>query len=276
MRALMRTLRPTSFEDVSALLRAVPAGPDGGQHAQRLRRPQERAQADRVPPPRPRGGARRHLRADGVPGVDDAGGPAGRRLLARRRRPAAPGMRQEDPRADRQGAGQVRRRRRAHGLRRALGTRLFDIIEPFADYAFNKSHAYGYGLVAYQTAYLKAHYPVEYLACLLTSVKSSLEKAAVYIAECRAHGHPGAHARRQPVGDQLRRAVAGRGAGRRHAARRLARRDHVRAVGGAQRRRGARRAAARRARGQRPVRRASTSSPTGCPSRCSTSGRSSR
>jgi DNA polymerase-3 subunit alpha len=74
------------------------------------------------------------------------------------------------------------------GYGRPLGTQLFDIIEPFADYAFNKSHAFGYGLVAYQTAFLKAHYPVEYLACLLTSVKSSLEKAAVYIAECRALG----------------------------------------------------------------------------------------
>ena len=74
------------------------------------------------------------------------------------------------------------------GYGRELGTQLFDIIEPFADYAFNKSHAFGYGLVAYQTAYLKAHHPVEYLACLLTSVKSTLEKAAVYIAECRAMG----------------------------------------------------------------------------------------
>ena len=51
-----------------------------------------------------------------------------------------------------------------------------------------KSHSYGYGLVAYQTAYLKAHYPIEYLAALLTSVKSSLEKAAVYLSECRAMG----------------------------------------------------------------------------------------
>src|SRR5690606_16152799 len=74
------------------------------------------------------------------------------------------------------------------GYGRELGTALFDIIEPFADYAFNKSHAFGYGLVAFQTAYLKAHYPVEYLACLLTSVKNSLEKAAVYISECRALG----------------------------------------------------------------------------------------
>jgi len=69
-----------------------------------------------------------------------------------------------------------------------LGTQLFDIIEPFADYAFNKSHSYGYGLVAYQTAWLKAHYPVEYMAALLTSVKDNKDKTAVYLAECRAMG----------------------------------------------------------------------------------------
>src|SRR6185295_10256137 len=69
-----------------------------------------------------------------------------------------------------------------------LGVQLFDIIEPFADYAFNKSHAFGYGLVAYQTAYLKAHYPVEYFACLLSSVKSNLDKAAVYLSDARSAG----------------------------------------------------------------------------------------
>jgi DNA polymerase-3 subunit alpha len=69
-----------------------------------------------------------------------------------------------------------------------LGKSLFDIIERFADYAFNKSHSYGYGLVTYQTAYLKAHYPVEYFACLLTSVKSNLDKAAVYLSDCRSAG----------------------------------------------------------------------------------------
>src|SRR5207244_6847763 len=69
-----------------------------------------------------------------------------------------------------------------------LGTKLFDVIEPFADYAFNKSHSYGYGYVAYQTAWLKAHYPVEYLAALLTSVKDDKDKTAVYLAECRALG----------------------------------------------------------------------------------------
>jgi len=74
------------------------------------------------------------------------------------------------------------------GYGRGLGKELFDVIEKFADYAFNKSHTFGYGLVTYQTAYLKAHYPVEYLACLLTSVKSNLDKAGVYLAECRATG----------------------------------------------------------------------------------------
>ena len=74
------------------------------------------------------------------------------------------------------------------GYDRDLGTSLFDIIEQFADYAFNKSHSFGYGLIAYQTAYLKAHHPAEYLAALLTSVKANLEKAAVYLAECRTMG----------------------------------------------------------------------------------------
>ena len=74
------------------------------------------------------------------------------------------------------------------GYDESLGKELFDIIEKFADYAFNKSHTFGYGLVTYQTAYLKAHYPVEYFACLLTSVKSNLDKAAVYLSDCRSAG----------------------------------------------------------------------------------------
>ncbi len=76
----------------------------------------------------------------------------------------------------------------ATGYGELLGKQLFDIIEKFADYAFAKSHSFGYGLVTYQTAYLKAHYPVEYLACLLTSVKSNLDKAATYLADCRSMG----------------------------------------------------------------------------------------
>ncbi len=74
------------------------------------------------------------------------------------------------------------------GYGRALGVQLFDVIEKFADYAFNKSHTFGYGLITYQTAYLKTHYPVEYMACLLSSVKSNLDKAAVYLSDARSMG----------------------------------------------------------------------------------------
>lgn len=78
----------------------------------------------------------------------------------------------------------------ATGYGRALGEELFGVIENFADYAFNKSHAYGYGFVSYQTAYLKANYRIEYLSALLTSVKTNLDKAAVYLNECRISGIP--------------------------------------------------------------------------------------
>jgi DNA polymerase-3 subunit alpha len=65
---------------------------------------------------------------------------------------------------------------------------LWDTILPFADYAFNKSHAAGYGMVSYWTAYLKANYPAEYMAGLLTSVGDDKDKAAVYLADCRRLG----------------------------------------------------------------------------------------
>lgn len=63
---------------------------------------------------------------------------------------------------------------------------LFDSIENFADYAFGKSHAYGYAFIAYQTAFLKANYPIEYISCLLTSVKASYDRAAIFLADARA------------------------------------------------------------------------------------------
>lgn len=76
----------------------------------------------------------------------------------------------------------------ATGYGRKVGKQLFDIIEPFADYAFNKSHAFGYGYISYQTAWLKANYPTQYLAALLTSVKDKQEKMTTYLAECAHMG----------------------------------------------------------------------------------------
>ncbi|MGE3813529.1 MAG: DNA polymerase III subunit alpha, partial [Candidatus Nanopelagicales bacterium] len=65
---------------------------------------------------------------------------------------------------------------------------LWDILVPFSDYAFNKAHTAGYGLVSFWTAYLKANYPAEYMAALLTSVKDDKDKSAVYLNECRRMG----------------------------------------------------------------------------------------
>ena len=65
---------------------------------------------------------------------------------------------------------------------------LWDLLVPFSDYAFNKAHTAGYGLVSYWTAYLKANYPAEYMSALLTSVKDDRDKLAIYLNECRRMG----------------------------------------------------------------------------------------
>ena len=74
------------------------------------------------------------------------------------------------------------------GYGRSLGEAIFNKIEPFADYAFNKSHAYGYAFIAYQNAWLKANYPVEYMAALLTSFRDDKDKASLYLNEARQMG----------------------------------------------------------------------------------------
>ncbi|MGW4501663.1 DNA polymerase III subunit alpha [Micromonospora sp. NPDC004336] len=63
--------------------------------------------------------------------------------------------------------------------------KVWDVLVPFAGYAFNKAHSAAYGLVSYWTAYLKAHYPAEYMAALLTSVGDDKDKMALYLSECR-------------------------------------------------------------------------------------------
>ncbi len=74
------------------------------------------------------------------------------------------------------------------GYGRELGEAIFNKIEPFADYAFPKGHAYGYALLGYQDAWLKANYPVEYMAALLTSFRDDKDKASVYLNEARQMG----------------------------------------------------------------------------------------
>lgn len=69
-----------------------------------------------------------------------------------------------------------------------IAGQIFDLMEYFAGYGFNKSHSAAYALVSYQTAYLKANYPVEYMAALLTSVRDNTDKVAAYIEESRRMG----------------------------------------------------------------------------------------
>src|SRR5581483_7052824 len=66
---------------------------------------------------------------------------------------------------------------------------IFDLMEKFAEYGFNKSHSAAYGLITIHTAWLKAHHPVEFMAALLTSEKDNTDKVVAHIAEARAAGH---------------------------------------------------------------------------------------
>ena len=77
---------------------------------------------------------------------------------------------------------------RQQGHPDALGKELFDLIEPFADYGFPAAHACAYGFIAYQTAYLMAHHPVEYMSAVLTSVKDDKDAKPFYLYACRGMG----------------------------------------------------------------------------------------
>ena len=74
------------------------------------------------------------------------------------------------------------------GISERLAADLFDLIEPFADYGFPAAHACAYGFIAYQTAYLMAHHPVEYMAAILTSVKDDKDRKPYYLYACRSMG----------------------------------------------------------------------------------------
>ena len=78
----------------------------------------------------------------------------------------------------------------ANGIRESVAQSLYDEIVAFANYAFNKAHAVCYAVVAYQTAYLKCHYPKQYMAALMTSVLDSATKISGYIAECKEMNIP--------------------------------------------------------------------------------------
>ncbi len=76
----------------------------------------------------------------------------------------------------------------SNGIDEALAIEIFDLMAHFADYGFNKSHSAAYAMVAYQTAYLKAHYPNEFMAAMLSSVMGTSDKVGYYIEYCRHQG----------------------------------------------------------------------------------------
>jgi DNA polymerase III subunit alpha len=190
MRALMRSLAPTSFEDVAALVALYRPGPMAAN--------MHNDYADRKNGRKPVA----YLHDDAAEILADTYGLMIYQESVMRIAQKFAGYSLAEADNLRKACGKkvrelIQREREkfvagcdATGYGADLGKQWFDIIEPFADYAFNKSHSYGYGLVAYQTAYLKANHPVEYLACLLTSVKTNLDKAAVYLNECRQMGIP--------------------------------------------------------------------------------------
>jgi len=188
MRALMRSLAPTSFDDIAALVALYRPGPMAANmhndYADRKngRRPITYAHPDLEPLLADTQGLMIYQESvmrvaqkfagyslEEAENLRKACGKKIRALIAAEREKFVAGCAKE-------------------GYGEELGTTLFDIIEPFADYAFNKSHSYGYGLVAYQTAWLKAHYPLQYMAALLSSVKDNKDRTAVYLAECRSMG----------------------------------------------------------------------------------------
>ena len=128
------------------------------------------------------------------------------RLLARRSRRAAQGGGQEGRGADQAGARQVRRARPSRAATRSkLIEELAGQIETFGRYGFNKSHSVAYSVLSYQTAWLKAHYPAEFMAALLSSRNRRHRQGGAVHQRGRELGHRGAAARRERVGLQVHR-----------------------------------------------------------------------
>ena len=188
MRVLMRSLAPTEFEDIAALVALYRPGP--------MEAKMHEAYADR------KNGREKvkylHLDAEEI--LQETYGLMIYQESMMRIAQKFAGYSLEDADSLRKACGkkirEVMRKEREkfvegcarEGYGEQLGKQWWEIIEPFADYAFNKSHSYSYGMLAYQTAYLKANYPVEFFAALLTSGKTDQDRTRIYLAECRQKG----------------------------------------------------------------------------------------
>jgi len=192
MRQLLRQMRPDSFEDISAVLALYRPGPMGmGSHTKYAERKNGR---ERVEYPHPE--LAEPLRevldityglivyqeqvqriAQIVAGYTLGAADLLRRAMGKKKKEIL------DKEFEPFQAGMVE-----NGYSQAAIKALWETLLPFADYAFNKAHTAAYGVLSFWTAYLKAHYPVEFMAALLTSVGTDKDKMAIYLAECRRMG----------------------------------------------------------------------------------------
>ena len=192
MRALLRAMRPDNFEDISAVLALYRPGPMGAnshnEYADRKndRKPVVPIHPELAEPLKDILGDTYGLIVyqEQVMAIAQqlAGYTLGAADLLRR----AMGKKKKaelDAQYETFSSGMAER-----GYSAAAIKALWDVLLPFSDYAFNKAHTAAYGVLSYWTAYLKAHYPAEYMAALLTSVKDDKDKMAVYLAECRRMG----------------------------------------------------------------------------------------
>ena len=189
MRALLRSMRPDTFEDISAvgaLYRPGPMGADS--HNKYARRKNGREPIEPIHPElaealEPVLGETYGLIVyqEQVMAIAQvlAGFTLGQADNLRR----AMGKKKKEE-LDKQYAG-FQAGMLERGFPQQAIDKLWEILLPFSDYAFNKSHSAAYGVITYWTAYLKANYPTEYMAALLTSVKDDKDKMAIYLNECR-------------------------------------------------------------------------------------------
>ncbi|WP_028473703.1 DNA polymerase III subunit alpha [Nocardioides alkalitolerans] len=189
MRSLLRSMRPDTFEDISAvgaLYRPGPMGADShNKYARRKtgREPVEAIHPELAEPLQDILGETYGLIVyqEQVMAIAQklAGYSLGQADILRR----AMGKKKKSE-LDKQFAG-FSAGMQERGYSAAAVKTLWDILLPFSDYAFNKAHSAAYGLVSYWTAYLKANYPAEYMAALLTSTRDDKDKSAIYLNECR-------------------------------------------------------------------------------------------
>jgi DNA polymerase-3 subunit alpha len=192
MRALLRSMQPTEFEHISAVSALYRPGPMGvGAHIQYVERKQGRQRIDPIHP---------ELEEPLREILDDTYGVIvyQEQVMAAAQKVAGYTLGQAD--LLRRAMGKKKKEildkeyvpfaagMRERGYSDAAITKLWEVLVPFADYAFNRAHTAGYGLVSYWTAYLKANYPAEYMAALLTSMRDDKDKSAQYLHECRRMG----------------------------------------------------------------------------------------